>query len=576
MLSLTPDEFERFAGRLPRSARAAWADPLPKLTGFRPGNDLDQRIRRFFHRISAWGNADWTLMESLWERWSRETGVFSILGMEVDSDEHSALSTEDGLRQALAQLLEAAENGRLTSELIVEWLTFGPMSTTQDVMNLAYKAPRAAEIEIPRRLTTIETRMTALDREAKRQFEEASKVLHELQLGQKATKESHQRLLNEQIKSEKNALEAVRQIRESVDALRQDAKTLRRDLEALGATAQRSAGQVADVGTELHDLADRLSVLEAQRTAVPNVTVQLDGAGAANQRRVCVEAVAASAGAKLLDRWSDILQRLSENLLGLGLREFPARVLAQEVVGALASGQLVHFTGTMGRTVALSCARTLSDSTTRIALVPVGMLDGEQCRGLLAEWMDLASQAHVTSIIFEGINHSAFDVYAPCIRDFILDRVHAASRMDYGLSLFGIVEPRPAGLPWDRSSLDLGPLFPCDLLGWRTRRRRASTGGNASVKVFEALQDAEPVEWEDLEVPEWLSSLGGPAWQRNVVRAAEACLSVGVNDTFRGLGWFLPMAALVQPDRLSDIIEARGLREAFLNPDQVVRGSALW
>jgi len=173
---------------------------------------------------------------------------------------------------------------------------------------------------------------------------------------------------------------------------------------------------------------------------------------------------------KTIDNFKELNKCMTDNFKAIGLIKKNASNLAYEIIAGLGTGSLIMFSGSLSNYLAKICVSTIAaKNNTPILHIPIGLLDGREFYRKLNNCLNEARDSdHLTALIFEGINHSAFECYGQSLREMIISRLLDNNNTNNNIAFFATLAKGMTTLPISKELCELGPVFDTDFLGWGT------------------------------------------------------------------------------------------------------------
>lgn len=567
------EEIVLFAKEVSPDLRNAFAVKLPSVHGFRRGhhNELQMRIKNYISRVHRWNDEEWMLFKDLWVDWIKTHPQLDSLLSEFDNSADFAEDIKGTPPNSpldvkcFKYLALESQESMVPRELIKRFYDFGYFQKDSTIEQYIAMAKSAAELklfELPSELEKVWVRLgeleTTQDREkllglvdsiakVKKTLEEALKQIREMQESNLNLYQSFQQLQQvvEKLDRVYNSLESS-MLKQLTDMFDQKYTQLQSDL--IKEIDDRFDAAVDTLNQELNDLRNEVEQKEREIAVGSAFEVQCQEK---LDQVIAVDDLSVTTPIEELDTPNKFKSALSENFQNVGMQSVAARVLADEVLAALAAGQIVSFRGSMASIVALLCARTLAGPSIRMVHIPIGLLDGREFGTSLYRALDVSGcMASVSALILEGINLSAPEVYARSLRQLISERFLGIESTGRNLILLGTIVDGPGALDIPTELCELGPIFHTDCIEWRDKwLRRSVTVGFVPSEVWGPWISTvdKPKDWEDLF--EDYSHLGGHPtvlWRRCLYTAAAKLNRMVTEDEVPTLiqslifGWLLP------------------------------------
>lgn len=149
-------------------------------------------------------------------------------------------------------------------------------------------------------------------------------------------------------------------------------------------------------------------------------------------------------------------EMIAWNLQACGVVKGNAIVTARQILAALTTGQIVHFTGSIADLVVEYIAAAVGGPVFHEWQVPVGLVSDE----VASEYFEALGETS-GCLVLKGANRSAFEVYGTAIRDVVVSRQYTSSDYNH-LALITSWAQGPATFPEGGVLAELGPVFDTD------------------------------------------------------------------------------------------------------------------
>lgn len=590
LLAERPGEVLAFIQELPQNQIRTIALKLPPVAhGFRRGQpaELQQRIKQFISGIRRWTDKQWDLFQEIWLLWIRCHPELDTVLANYDNKadfEGEAPTPANSPRDigCFERLAQASQEWTLSREMIERFYTFGYFPPDERIEQTIRLARSEAELRLPRDLA-------ALKRQVQELIEDAQSTAAQVETWKKDrakldTLDAGIGAIKRQVDVASHTLSSAQQWQESLEQRfdRMEVEARKVGSEALwhsGKVRSDLEDQIAEIRQVQDDLHQALQTLTAQivelneRWTAPQIgCVDLPSGPQQAHDDSCGTRTAPAetvgwpvvyptlASERLSSCTTDLRLEtaeaarnvLSENFRAIGMQSQAAQALSVEVLAAALAGQAVFFRGALASIVVDVCARTLADGSSFRLQIPVGLLDERPFGAVLEDLLRETTRSdRAITLILEGINLSAPEVYASRLRRLIIERLLGLDRTCVGLFVLGTVVDGVGTLPVSPQFSEIGPIFDLDCLVWRNRwPKREIAGGWIHRKNWEAWVDSDrevPTDWDDI----WRDTmrLAGPAtplWRHSIYTAFARLSMLADNDVvptaFQSLvyGWLLP------------------------------------
>lgn len=607
LISYSPKDFMEFTISIPNSKLQEVVNQLPSIKGFRPGKDINIRLHTFFNKINRWTDDDWDLMRKIWILWTEAHQVDqNILELNSHSeyiDLVQKMINDDKFRRSIIRkMIKMSYRGSVTNQIIHDWYLFGPFPLDANLDYFFEMAPMQELGILFKQMRTMEEQLTPFD----------SVLLKDIHNNMSMTQTNDSQLVNlsseiEKIQPKLKFLQEQESkhailwgvLENSVGSIANKSETNSKELDVLRRDLFQLGNKVAEAELDLKESLEHISVWNEACKRLPDmqaelmelkqtvVTIRIELDSYINrhslqatlidkQQQVLLEndrilntqiiVFCEDVNPVQLNNSIEAITHVAKNLNLLGIKLSNARRLACEVFAALAAGQVVTFEGTLNRLVAERCALSLA-SEVHLIKIPVGELDGDLFDKQLEAIASVVLESDFTiSVILEGINRSALEVYGARLRQLVVERLFGLAHTRLNLLLFATLVEGPSTIRLGKQILELGPVFSTDALGWMdTKASKGLSGVIPSVTWLEMI-NLPPIkyEWEESVIPEWLLVEGGALWRRVLLTAnlflENISSSVSLWNTLDPttnlfFGWVVPMAIETYPDQVQNIVK---------------------
>lgn len=587
------NEFKKLTLALPKNKLDEALKPLPKVNGFRKGKDTEIRLQKFYLQSSSWDESDWNAILNVWYMYTEEQALIrNVLGfknrLELETIIETVMSSKKTRHKMISDLVQSAHTESVTQELLERWLLFSPLPQDNAVNKLIAFTPKQSTVDIKSRLTAIEEALTAIKRH--------SVNPNQIQSTHKAVQKVGTDLnsLNVQlagvIEQVNRTVEKVAEVKEKqgtqVVNLEDFAKVnktkmstisskissiqieLNNSLERIDKAFERIEGfeSVIDdysfLNANVEDLKNDIELIRSHLSKTPEA-INYNTSESHSNVAITVHNKSVIGDSFIdLNNKQEITSHLEQNLKHLGIKLQHARLVAKEVITALASGQLATLQGSLAFSVAERCAACLSGGNYKIIKIPFGSIESLSLEAIVCKILEESkSTNNPISIILEGINRSAFEMYGSYVRQFILERIMQFNEELHSIFMFATINDGPSMLPIGPEILELGPLISIDSLRWTNKAPSSAVLGLVNKSTFADEFKLEKIEYEleDSIVPEWLQIIGGPLWRTMLLRANSFSMELNpnVDIPFEStlFGWVVPLALYTNKEQVSDFIE---------------------
>lgn len=508
-----------FFNEIPRESLIVITGLLPPLAGFRPGTTATVRrqLQSLAKKIAAHRTTkrfprsrEETVLYELWCAWSQSQLADTVVVRELlerleEEDDEECEAADNHGRMATA--LQALATSRICArETLEQFVIFSPFENIDDLLTLARSAPTSAEIkrdstllDLPDRLHKDEARLQLIESKLDASDQNTASIRSELgklrrTVADVQTTVAQDRTLATDLKrataavakSQKSlediitrAVRAVDDLSKRVaeskklsDQITEDVRTNAAGLKGLG---ERLTGfdqileRVDHLEKKLEELIDKKSSDEAVMKDGMADTVSERAAPQIVESSVLVERLRLESwlSVKPVNSIAEILSSLDSALGEAGLRKSMASALAEEILAAIATEQVVFFRGGLAVDVARKCALSLCGTCVFRVAIPLGLADPALLRQQLN---DRPLSGSVSSVVVEGVNNSPLDLLRDVLLDQVTYRVGSLGR-NAPTMVFASLSDGAGAFPLEPSYLELGPVFDLEQMDWRRLRR---------------------------------------------------------------------------------------------------------
>ena len=495
--------------------RAFKALPTPK--GFRPGRQVtvDRQIRLLANRLTEDPtrtlknvHRDFDSLGLAWVLWGTEhlgageaiNDCINPSSSQQTSEPPQVADQSDGDDPRAVSLLERLQqlshSNQCTREDIQRFLQFSPFGETEHLRRIVETCKPSSEVvrdtklsQLPDRIETAERDIRALGKLVDTLSEKTESNTQEISSlhGQVATLHT---ALAQDIETTSHFSDRLGEMRTEIAANRQQSaeRADRQDdlVQELAASTEKLRLDVAAIADQIGPLSNRTSeegeaiktisaelgqlrhvVAEVRRVvntiSTSKPAVEVDANLSAHQPTarpvLALERVPQISGTPTQPGVVDeYIEAVRTNLESLGVKRSSAEPLALECIAALLVGQIPYFSGVHGGRVAEACATALAAQDTLALTVPVGLIAPNELRQHLNSLLRGEGQ-HLSCLILDGINRSAFDAFGDSLVDFT-SRRRSGDSSSRALVTMATVTDGPASLPISLHHLSLGHSSP--------------------------------------------------------------------------------------------------------------------
>jgi hypothetical protein len=564
---------------------------LPKEKGFRPGKDTDIRLQKYIARLKRGIKEDWSLMLELWLIYTESHAVFSKViefqnRKELEQAIERMLSSVDFLRESITKLVQVAHTENLTQEVLSKWLLFSPFEPDEEIDKLIAIAPSSTENSLKARVSIIEKRIATMEKEDKysKELQRIEKLINKIGLDFSvlSSKSVNNQMEALQIKDKLNQLETtVNNIKQICNKSIDDLSSVRSDLSAVVQKTKENNKNVEEIWANINGNTSRINDLEnleneqdvlsayvenLQRDfqnklsalSVSSMALQVDFSSQVIKEKMIIQN-----GEEIVDLETepDIISHISNNLNKLGIKRPHAKVLATEIRAALATGQMVIFEGSFAQLIAERCASCLTGGQYILLRIPFGLIESISLEKHLRETLnDIELSGGNISVIIEGLNRSAFEIYGTYLKRIISERILRIQESYDSVYFFGVTVEGPSTVTPGVEILELGPLLSVDSVGWMDKPAAPSIIGSIKREDwFSEIHLQSSDDWEDTLMPDWLLAAGGAMWRRNIIMT-ETYASL-LKESFDNplefclFGWVVPMILQTNTNQIKNLTD---------------------
>lgn len=484
-----------FIDEIPQVFRKAFYDRQPAISGFRSGSpsEFKEKQKRLIGHIvnpqgGQKGEADWRTFANFWIAWAK-----SHIGEGFPAGDRSLPADDAGplfLRTLADQFPDAS---RETVERLVSFSGFADHADMQVALGRFRPASTLARDrmvdEIPGRLSKIEGYFeiaeAAADEVAERidlLFSKLSSFTQGLDDTALSAMKSSEDLAElrplvekfarstEQLAERLRSVDEVTQITaEAVSASDRNALLIRQDLNEFSDRAKGWEDSLVQL-SKLHDLVNHINSRDSEWAKTVDTVALLSNrleALQVNISKVPADSASSQSHVRLFESEPQdplveihtveiACDLISRNLQACGIVKGSAIFTARQILAALAAGQMVQFSGSLGDLVADSVAAAIGGPTFHEWRVPVGLISDE----VAAECLEMVADTS-GCLVLKGANRSAFEIYGYALRDVVARR-QLSTTVHLRLAFIASWAHGPAAFPDGGTLAELGPVFDTD------------------------------------------------------------------------------------------------------------------
>lgn len=488
-----------FIDEVPLAFRKPFYERQPAMPGFRRGTPpefkkkQERLVGHLVHPQSGpKGDADWKLFAALWLAWAKNR-----LGADFPLNDNPVFTPDSGLAFLNRLANQFPDSSRETVERLFCFSGFADHPDALTALGNFHPASTLARDRmingLPGRLDKIEDYIEIAEPAA----EETAKRIDrfESDLG------SLTKRIELVVSAASNADSDVSSLRSSLDDLAMSAETLEKLVQSLDAAGKQTAESISSFNSRADSLEQGIDTLSVKaekwyeffaeisklKEAIDLIRLNEDGwiktANAIEtlaERLDVVEANRFKAGdlspelcqAHIFETESqeplveiDSLQTACEtvawNLQACGILNGVATKTARQIFAALATGQLIQFSGSLADLVADSVAAAVGGPKFHEWRVPVGLISDDTASDCLEVVEDSSG-----CLLIKGANRSAFEIYGTAIRDVVVRRQYSILLYPR-LALIASWTQGPAAFSDGGTLAELGPVFDTDTFRMR-------------------------------------------------------------------------------------------------------------
>lgn len=547
-----------FIDEVPLAFRKPFYERQPAMPGFRRGTPpefkkkQERLVGHLVHpQLGPKGDTDWKLFAALWLAWAKNR-----LGVDFPVNDSPFLTPDSGLAFLRRLADQFPDSSRETVERLFRFSGFADHADALDALGNFHPASTLARDRmingLPGRLDKIEDYIEiaepAAEETAKRidRFEsDLGSLTKRIDLAVSAISDADSdisvlRTSFDEVARSADTLEnlvqsldaAGKQTAESISTFSSRAESLEQGLEALSVKAEKWHEFFAEISElkeainqiRLHEdgwiktanaidvLTERLDVLEVNRSK----------AGDASSEKYQAQIFETEPQEPLVEINSlqTACETIASNLQACGVLNGVATKTARQILAALATGQLIQFSGSIADLVADSVAAAVGGPKFHEWRVPVGLISDEIASACLEVAEDSSG-----CLLIKGANRSAFEIYGTAIRDVVVRRQYSILLYPR-LALIASWTQGPSAFSDGGTLAELGPVFDTDT--FRMRGGVASLPGLKFGRLMCNSWDQIPGSDEDfspalvMELRDGLREAGfspGNLWLRSAERA---------------------------------------------------------
>ena len=188
------------------------------------------------------------------------------------------------------------------------------------------------------------------------------------------------------------------------------------------------------------------------------------------------------------------------------------------------------------------------------------MLDPEEIVHVLVSILQLASNREFpVSVIFEGLNRSAFDVCGNILRQIVTERLlRVYTEYNTSILLFATLADGQLSL-LERGFFEMGPVLYTDMVGWKNTASVAYEPAVIPKHLWTILTTQSTDNLEELDeniFPSWFSYRNGMLWRKTVFTSLIFLQKIRLEHAYELLyfGWIFPLLTNFFPSRVTDFM----------------------
>lgn len=500
-------EVANFIDEVPLAFRKPFYERQPAMPGFRRGTPpefkkkQERLVGHLVHpQLGQKGDADWKLFAALWLAWAKNR-----LGGDFPENDAPILTPDSGLAFLRNLAHQFPDSPRETIERLFCFSGFADHTDALVALGNFHPASTLARdrmiSELPGRLDKIEDYIEiaepAAEETAKRidQFESnLGSLTKKIELVASAVNDTNSDVSSLRTSFDKIATSADtlgtsiqsldaagKQASESISTFNSRTESLEKNLEALSFKAEKWQEFFAEI-SELKDAIDQIRMNEdgwtktasaievlAERLEVLEVNLSKTGDDSPKKYQALIFETEPRETLVEINSLEKACETIAWNLQACGILNGVATSTARQILAALATGQLIQFSGSIADLVADSIAAAVGGPKFHEWRVPVGLISDE----IASDCLEVAEDSS-GCLLIKGANRSAFEIYGTSIRDVVVRRQYSISLYPR-LALISTWTQGPAAFSDGGTLAELGPVFDTD--SFRMRGGIASLPG---------------------------------------------------------------------------------------------------
>ncbi|WP_242205421.1 MULTISPECIES: hypothetical protein [unclassified Pseudomonas] len=488
-----------FIDEVPLAFRKPFYERQPAMPGFRRGTPpefkkkQERLVGHLVHpQLGPKGDTDWKLFAALWLAWAKNR-----LGVDFPVNDDPFLTPDSGLAFLRSLADQFPDSPRETVERLFCFSGFADHSDALAALGNFHPASTLARDrminELPGRLDKIEDYIEiaepAAEETAKRidQFEsDLGSLAKGMDLVASAVSDADRdvsslRTSLDEVAASAETLEklvqtleaAGKQASESTSDFNSRAESLEQNLEALSVKAEKWHEFFAEI-SELKEEIDQIRLHEdgwtktanaidllAERLDALEVNFSKAGDGLSKKYQALIFETEPQEPLVEINSIETACETIAWNLQACGILNGVATNTARQILAALATGQLIQFSGSIADLVADSVAAAVGGPKFHEWRVPVGLISDE----IASDCLEVAEDSS-GCLLIKGANRSAFEVYGTAIRDVVVRRQYSILLYPR-LALIASWTQGPAAFSDGGTLAELGPVFDTDTFRMR-------------------------------------------------------------------------------------------------------------
>ena len=488
-----------FIDEVPLAFRKPFYDRQPAMPGFRRGTPpefkkkQERLVGHLVHpQLGAKGDADWKLFAALWLAWAKNR-----LSIDFPVNDEPFLAPDSGLAFLKRLADRFPDSPRETVERLFCFSGFADHADALVALGNFHPASTLARDrminELPGRLDKIEDYIEIAEPAAEEIAERIDQF--ELKLG------SLTKRIELVASAVSDADSDVSGLRASLDDVAARAEALEKSVQSLDATGKQTSVSISAFDSRAESLEQSIETLSVKiekwhefpaeiselREAIYKIRLHEDGwtktanaIDVLSERLDLLEANLSKSGDGSSKKYQALIfetephgplveinsletacETIAWNLEACGILKGVANNIARQISAALATGQLIQFSGSIADLVADSVAAAVGGPKFHEWRVPVGLISDEVATDCLGVVEDSSG-----CLLIKGANRSAFEIYGTAIRDVVVRRQYSIL-LYRRLALIASWTQGPAAFSDGGTLAELGPVFDTDTFRMR-------------------------------------------------------------------------------------------------------------